>query len=459
MSLNTPTPIIRPPGRRCPPATVLAAAGLAGLLSIAICQSNLGAQTSTPEQMSGCTAREVSRDTLRLQPGVEAYVEPRYVVAAGDEIMVTGKPTYTWDVRATPVGMLSRNDLFGIIAGADGRTRVVPPPFPAALVKPAAVAAVGEAAWAFILFEVRSGTDTTNWYTVRGADGGRVQRLWYAEYRNDTWSGFQSIPFDGVSEFLDLTGSPLVIQGDTAMWVVPVAGPDSWIFAASFERVGGTWTVQRVVNRRGATPAYASLAYLPEAGFILGIVQAYIDPDVRDDRNSYIVYGRADGWQPLHRIVAGLEDPVFYPTLYAHPGGIASLSWINSMRSSDAVYEGLRARTLSGYPHLGPHAVSPPRTIAKLHADYMATVATSRGPVWLVHAAGSPVQLVLLEPSPSGAPPKPVWQVPTPYEGLFGAAMVRDSEILIAGPLLDAAAPKVVTLMIRLRLDCPVARR
>jgi hypothetical protein len=458
MNLRIPTPIIRSSGRLCRPPAALVAAGVAGLLALALSQSDLGAQTSAPEQTSDCTAREVSRDTLRLRPGVEAYVEPRYVVAAGDEIMVTGKPTYTWDIRVTPVGMLSRNDLFGVIVGADGRTRVVPPPFPKALVKPAAVAALGEAAWAFIFFEVRSGTDTTNWYTVRGVDGGRVQRLWYAEYRNDAWSDFQSIPFDGVNEFLDLTGSPLVMQGDTAMWVVPVAGPDSWIFAASFERIGGTWTMQRVVNRRGAAPAYASMVYLPGAGFILGIVQAYIDPDVRHDRNSYIVYGRADGWQPLHRIIVGVDDPVFYPAFHAHPGGLASLTWINSMGSSEAASEGLRARTLSGYPHRGPDAVSPARTIATLYADHMTTVATPRGPVWLVHAAGPPVQLALLAPSPSGAAQR-VWQVPTPYEGPFGAAMVGDSEILIAGPLLDAAVPKIVTLLIRLRLDCPAARR
>jgi len=385
-----------------------------------------------------CRVREVSRFPLALADGRHAYVEPQAVAASAGRVLVAGSPSYLWNgARGAP----TRDSIFGVVLAAGGSARAIPSPVPARLVLGARALGRGDGGWDVAFVEMEPG------YSAREDASAPVARLRAGVYDGRAWRGLETLPATGGWTPDSRNPSALVRTGEGLAWAVPVTRPGG-AGVAVFERRGGRWTVEVVPT--GVASGYPALAWSARDGLLLAVVRA--DPAARSDVNSLFLYRRRPRWTPAGLAQRGGAAPIHFPTLTMLPDGPVATWWSVVQRPAGLLRE---ARTAP----LRPGAV--PVTLDSTVSAVVPVAAGPAGLLWVTGHAGPGLapELRFVRVTERGA--ASVGRIPDPYRGEASAVSPAPGEVLVLGPVLDPSPdhPSLVTLFIRVRVDCSAARR
>lgn len=415
-----------------------------------------------------CWAREVARHRLVVEGDRELYVEPSVLVSSGGKVLLAGQPTYIFSPqrRSGAAAVEGHGTVFGAAITSDGRARTVPhPPIPGKVA--AAIAAIdrGEGGWRVIFAEFDS-VPTTNT---------RPRQFWYGVYDGSRWSSVEPLPNPPGTALLYLNHSSLIQRGDTLLWAAQFEITPTKSGVAVYERTNSRWSYD-LLPAPSAT--YVALAHSP----LLGDVVAVVHPDtsLRRDRGSVFFYGRRQGWTRLHKVVAGTDEDVHHPSLRL-AGNRWSLTWrsfgsgLVQLRPAgvpqpddSSAATGAWASELRAMTGLIGTGNEPVAVIDRAVGEGWEALETPQGlPIWVVDHVLSgglgkiPVrELRMIRRSDDST--DVFWRTPHPYRGPFAAIGLRNSEVLVAGPKLEEAREVLVSLLIRVRVECdapPYQRR
>lgn len=409
---------------------------LAGMLTrLPAAEPPGGTGVAQPAQQ--CTVRELTRRRLGVGDGLELYVEPVAFVASGKRVLLAGTPNYLYTRRADgSVLRQVRDSVFGVVIDADLRAHTIPSPIPARLVSGVRASAREDGAWDVVFAQEEP------WNRFPPPDSSRV--VWYGKYDGREWSSLTRLPVPPGAVFHPFLGSPLVRRGDTLAWAMSMTGSDGRRGTVLFERKDGNWRSERLPTG-GAD--YVAPMYSDSAGLLLAVIQP--DRALRSDAQSLILYGRRPEWRPLRRVVRGRDEPVGRPIYDPTPGGRA-FGWTNTLSSSAGLTERARAFTHSVEDSLA-------RVIDLDHGVIeLAVVPMPDGSHIWVSASTSPEggpQLRFLRQGADSA--RSIGSLPYPFLGGFGAASIRNGDLLIGGPVVDPVTRSTpVSLLLHLHLTC-----
>lgn len=394
------------------------------------------------ESRPRCTARELSRARLIVEGGRELYLEPVVFAVSGERALLAGKPSYIFRNRAPgdTADLESRHVIFGALIEPDGTARTVsPPPVNDGKVTAVAAAASGVNSWRVIFAELDS--IATNYPQV-------ISAYWHGMYDGTRWSALERLPQpEGVS-LLYSDNSQVKESGDTVVWAALARVANGRHGVALFERRGGAW------SHLVPTTPFASgveVVHVPTLGFVLAVFKNELRP--AHSFRTLFFYPRRSNWQ-LHRKIELGEDPTIVGGKLHFSAETGMVTWMG--RAEDAVGSRLELRAMVGalLDHDAPVIIVDRDAIPQF-----APVAMSGGEVaWLTYHSTVPgdstgtgdLQLVRL----SDGIPEVLWRTPQPYLGPFTATAYSASDVLIAGPVLDRDHELLVSLIIRLRIDC-----
>jgi hypothetical protein len=389
---------------------------------------------------AGCVVRETSRAPLVIDGNREIYVEPTVVLSSGRSILLAGRPNYLFSAGApTDERTVTRDSVFGVILDRDGRARLVPAPIRGELVEATRAIALPGGRWAALFGELKRPSNLPKPDTIA--------RLWYGEFDGAKWGTLEQLP-DVPGGIVNLEmGSELILRGDTLFAAVRVTVESSSSEdVAVFERRAGQWRLEVVPTIRAA---YAELFYSDSAGLMLAVVAP--DRSLRRDRNSLLLYARSPRWQLIRTLVHGGAQPVYDPRFTRSSSGTVMSWWIMDEQGQPPAQ---RARAMIGLTPLRDG-----RTL-ELDSDVNQVLPVNgptRFPLWVAEHndrdTGAREIRVLADSSGSM---QVLAAFPSPFTGPFGVAAIDASEILVSGPLFhaDPARPRLVSLLIRARVEC-----
>lgn len=389
---------------------------------------------------AGCVVRETSRTPLLIDGNREMYVEPTVVLPSGGSILLAGRPNYLFSPGAsTDERTVSRDSVFGVVLDSRGRARVIPAPIDPVLVASTRAMALGGGRWAALFAELKRPWEPPRRDTI--------VRLWYGEFDGARWSPLEQLPQIPGGTFNLEMGSELIPRGDTLFVAVPVR-IDSGAFndIAVFERHTGRWKAD-IVHTIGGV--YGELLYSDSLGLLLAVVQA--DRSLRRDTNSLLLYGHRPRWEIIRKIIHGGSQPVYDPRFTSSPAGTVLSWWVMDREGQPPAH---RARAMVGL------TASRDGPVVELDPDVnhvTPVVGYTRFPLWVAeHNNTITGEREIRFLSDSAGHSQMLASVPSPFTGPFAATTIGASDILVSGPLFhaDSARPRLVSLLIRARVEC-----
>jgi len=403
------------------------------------CTTTGGQATSDLVAPAGCVVRETSRAPLLIDGNREMYVEPTVALPSGGRILLAGRPNYLFSPGAsTDERTMSRDSVFGVVLDSRGRATLVPAPIDPALVASARAIALSGGRWALLFAELKHPSEPPRPDTI--------VRLWYGEFDGTTWSSLEQLPQIPGGTFNLEMGSELLPRADTLFAAVPIRiDSGSYHDIAVFERHMGRWKADVVHT---VTGVYAELLYSDSLGLLLAVVQP--DRALRRDTNSLLLYGRRPRWEKLRRILVGGSQPVYDPRFMTSPAGTV-LSWFVHDRESQPPTD--RARAMIGLTVTGDG-----RTVElDPHINHVTPVpGFTRFPLWITEHNTTAGEREIRFLADSAGHGQTLAAFPSPFTGPFAATSIGASDILVSGPLFhaDSAHPRLVSLLIRARVEC-----
>ncbi|MBA3579032.1 MAG: hypothetical protein H0W42_03505 [Gemmatimonadaceae bacterium] len=388
---------------------------------------------------SACTARALSRAELIVEGGRALYVEPVVFVTSGDRVLLAGKPSYLF--APVPGGAtfdaLSRNVVFGAVISPDGSARTVPSPdVNAGKVAAIAGAAAGEGAWRLIFAELDS----------MATDGLQtVGAFWHGIYDGERWSSVERLPPPPDNDLFYYNSSRLAENGDTIVWAARTNMPPRNLGVVVYERTPAGWSY-RVAGPSGV--AYVQVAHSRTLGFTLALV--YPDPALYEDTNSLFFYRRRSDWELVRKVVAGGEGAIHRPllNLWGDSGVLTWKTYIRDQAGTRIEFRGMVGEIGQRNERL--------LVIDGRNAEGRSTLITHDGRIlWVTdHVTGSGGERELQLRQPAGDSTAVLWRTPYPYRGPLAATVYSHSDLMTVGPKLDEARQLLVSVVLRLRLDC-----
>lgn len=389
-----------------------------------------------------CTARELARTRLIVEGDRELYVEPVVFVVSGGRTLLAGKPSYIFTRRSSGAmaEVESRHTVFGAVIEADGTARTVSPP-PVNDGKVTAVAALASdgGGWRVIFAEQDS---------IATGSPPIVNAYWHGIYDGTRWSTIERLPSPPGKPLLYFNSSDLTQNGDTIVWaaLVQVAGSRQGIVI--FEKIAGSWS-HHIVSTPFASRV--ELAHIPGMGFVLAGVHR--DTTAASSRSSVFFHARRSNWE-LHRKVTPSNNQDLGSAALLFSEGKGTLSWIarppggaDSRWELNAMVGGIVDRDESiltvdrdATPQFAPVAIPGGDVAWVIHHSTDSSDSTETGELRLVRL--------------SDGTPEMLWRTAQPYLGPFTATAYATSDVLIAGPELDKERELLVSLLIRVRIQC-----
>ncbi len=385
---------------------------------------------------SACSARVVSRQTLRDEAGIEMYVEPTAFSASNGITLLAGTPNYIYAAGqpGTP-NTVVRDSVFGMVIGGSGSARTVSSPV-AGLPMSLRVLPRKEGGWHVVFAEMPAG--------YKFPEKEQVVALWYGVLEGTRWSKLEKLPLPAAESLISFNASALLSYGDAIAWALTyesVAGDG----VALFERRSGNWDLELIPV---PNIAFVSLAHSPRDGLLLLPVRGGVAPE---RSNALYVYARKPIWRALREIVSGGMEPVFDVQVTSVRSGNA-LTWWSLVQTNTEVRREARA---------APGALENERAeVVLLDADVsrvLAVTTESGAPLWVISAAkpqSNELELRFLTLDARGA--RHVVRMDDPFDGPFSVFESAPSTLLLAGPLLrrNGDAPALVTSLLRIAIDC-----
>lgn len=386
-----------------------------------------------------CTAHELSRIQLTVEHGRMLYVEPVVFVVSGDRVLLAGKPSYLFAANrgAVTFDVVSRYAVFGAIMNRDGSAQTVPAPdVNAGKVAALAGSAVEGGAWRVIFAELDSSA----------TDGEQtVSSFWHGVYDGVRWSSVERLPDVPGKQLLYFNSSRIAEHGDTVVWAARFSTSPGNHGAVVYQRVSAGWSSRLVGPSR---VSYVQLAHSSTLGFTLALV--YPDPSLSHDINSLFLYRRRADWELVRKVAPGMEGAVHRPSLNLW-GDSGVLTWRTFVE--DPPNSRIELRGMVG--EIGRRN-EPLLLIDDRSAEGRATLARSDGRIlWVTDHVTRPDdarELQLRRPAADST--AIVWRTTYPYRGPLAATLYSESDVLIVGPQLDEARELLVSLIVRVRLDC-----
>jgi hypothetical protein len=398
------------------------------------------------ETAEECAVREVSRARLVVEDGRELYVEPVAFAASGGEMLLVGTPNYLWK-RQTPAGpvlAVAADSVFGAVIGQDGRARIVPSPVDAKRVAGARALGRSDGGWDVVFAELAERNTSLGDQPVSA-------RLWYGIFDGSKWSSLEQIPLPTGALARLANPSPIVRRLDTLFWVIRLQTRGGDTELAVYQRNGGRSSSELV---RTDFAAYASLGASDTLGVVLLVVRGDTAQPMRE--NAIFFFARQPRWELVRRVDGVGEEPVHMPSIdLSSPG---ALTWLAPVPTADGGRQ--EARVMLGRLEAEDGQLF---TIDSSVTHVTPAVQLRGGiRVWVTeHLSSSDQTRELRFVGHSGRSPVILGRAASPFLGPFTAASPAPSQIVIAGPLAEGVTtnPAVVTLLIRVRVDCPARPR
>lgn len=403
-----------------------------------------------------CTAREVSRTRLLVEGGRELYVEPVVVEVAGTDVLVAGRPSYLFRARqrGDTADLESTDVVFGAVITGEGTARTVAgPDVNHGKVAAVAATALGPGRWRVIFAESDS---------ISADASDVVPAYWHGIYDGAHWSDIQRLPQPPAVSLQYFNRSRVIQRGDTIVWAGLVQTGRISQGVIVFERIRGVWS-----HVMPTTPFASSvqLIHTPKHGFILGVfrhqLQDFHLPGAIEDpeqKSAVRLYSRPSGWKEQRMISLPVQPAISRVGLDAS-GEAITVSTIT--RGSHATTLSLHLHTVSAptlngderrsvvdsgaTPHFAP-VVMPWGNVLWVSQHALATAdSTDQGELHLINASDNASSVI--------------WRSPNPYLGPFSATAYSASDVMIVGPELDRAHELLVSLIIRVRVECVPANK
>lgn len=370
----------------------------------------------------------VERTPLILADGRHAYVEPMDLVRVGEGFVVTGTPTYVWEMGLARAAVASERR--HIAAYLDEEPpRLVEKPLDVDVGAVRSVA-LGPRSWGMLFSELSREEPSR----FREASG-----LWYAEYDGEGWSDPESVPMPPQGQTPELhTSSPLVLHEGVLRWAVVTRRPGA---ALLYERRNGAWSVQRIED---AGLEATALAGGPSG---LWLALSGVDPGITGPRKSV----RLLHWDEDWRLVSRNQTTESYteirsPSVMVLRDGV-TLTWVEQ-RGPGVVM----ARVGIGVDDPGR------LVLVDAAAPVVWPVLTeAQEPAWVVQhvneiSRADELRLLRLD----GRSTTLVHAIPYPYTGFYAAAAAGPDEVVVTGSEFspDPARPTVRSLTLRLNPSC-----
>jgi hypothetical protein len=385
--------------------------------------------------------REVSREPLVIGGGHALYLEPTAVASSDGALLLAGTPSYLWRRAGTKKSYQSTADsVFGVVVPRRGSPRIIPAP-----IDPRRIASVralerSDGHWDVAFAELDRPRQTIGEFIP-------VADLWAGVFDGTRWRTIGRLPRVAGATLEPSTISALVRRGDTLALAVTAETSPARSDVVVYERRGSRWSygVVPVSSAMTVSPAYSE-----RAGLTLAVVQ--LNPRTQNRSNSVHVYARVPDWQEIGLVVDIGRQRIIRPSLVFTPAS-SFLTWLSpggGGRSEARAVRGVLDRPV------------PPPSVIDSNAVQLAHVKSREGtPLWIAEhlpSSGTGSELRVLRESARGM--SVVATFPNPFTGPFCAAPTAGSEVLLAGPRLDrtGAGPTVVTLFVRLRVECGPGR-
>lgn len=397
-----------------------------------------------------CSASEISRQQLSVRGG-DLYVEPQAFVAGAGNVLLAGRPSYLWRTDGAGGTVQVADSLFGAILTEDGSGQGIPVPAGPRWIDDVRAVALEGGGWAILFTE----PPTSAWPPDPAV------QVWFGVFDGNHWSSLERLPVPPAWRIDGDIASDLVADGHTFAWaaraeVRSAEADESRVVL--FERREGTWRMELWPF----APFYVDLDRAEAGDLVATVVRPDTSlPPPSYDRNSLFLYRPSDARPELQRIVRGGREAAHGPELRL--GEAAALSWISEMDSQGLQFTPDPA--LPGAPKRGDELrailnplEAPPHDVITLdsgvlHAVYAPSLAGKRR--WLtrhVDPSGKEMELRVIELR--GETTHLLGGFPYPFDGHFAAVSVGRHEILVAGPQLDRTSNVLVTLLLRLRVEC-----
>ncbi|MGK2934458.1 MAG: hypothetical protein ACSLFE_04345 [Gemmatimonadaceae bacterium] len=367
-------------------------------------------------------------------------------------MLLAGEPSYVFfrrDPTAT-AELESRNAVFGAVVESDGSARTVPaPPINGENVVAVAGMASSDSTWRLIFAELDSISTPPH----------KAKAFWHGVYDGQRWTSLERLPAPPGMPLQYYNNAELVQHGDTVLWAAIVKVTDMHQGVAIFERNGGTWTYHVA-----STPFVEEMAitHTRASGFALAALHGDTIPAMAHGSQSLQVsagsgptsislYTRVLGWKPYRSVPAG-NTRLLIRNLIQFGAGIDVLSWVAANEhDGDSPF---KLRAMAGVLGNGEE-----RTLiidSRIGRGF-ATVTLRDGSIfWAIEqlsAGGDPQELRLVQWSADSA--AVIWRAPQPFHGQFRAVAHGGSDVIVVGPELAVEEQLLVSLLLRIRLDCP----
>ncbi len=387
-----------------------------------------------------CTAVEASRQSLADAAVRPVYIEP-WVVAGGaaGEVLLLGRYNAVFD--RTPSGQWAPaqgDSIIGALVVPGEPAVIIPAPVPTAVLEGIRAARRPDGAWDVVFAELQPS---------QGEARSRFSRnLWHGVLAGGRWTALERIAAPpGQVERVDM-GSSVVRWGDSLAWAVPHVGAagESGLLLLT-RRDGEPWRHQVLAIRH----AYSELMHDAAAGLVLAVVQP--DPHLAVDENSLLLWTRSPDWKIHGVVVRGILERVHHPRVVGS-GADAVLTWEAQVPRGDG-RSGREAHAMVGEVALRnepvirlDRAVVPMRPITY--------ISLGNRHFWLLEhlAEAEPTLLRLVGQSARSG--TVVTEFPTPFASAVGGTATSDSELVIAGGVVDDTRSFVATVLLGLRVEC-----
>jgi hypothetical protein len=363
------------------------------------------------------------------------YIEPTVLLPSPRGTLLAGRPNYLVSTDTSAPLTVVPDSVFGAIIDDAGNVSLIPAPVSAPLIAATKGIVMPDGRWAFVFAELRQ--------PVAHGRPDSTAHLWFGEFDGRRWSVLEQLPALGPGNIRLDMGSQLVVRGDTVYAAAPYDSDSLGIVAVVFQRHDARWSAEIVDTERSA--AYVELIDVPSQRLSMAVVQP--DPALRRDGNSLLLYIQSPRWMRQRSVIPGAAQRVHHPT-FTGAGTEGVLTWWATDRATGIPI----ARAM-----IGLSANQDGRTLELDPVAAWVTPVFGSGPfpMWVVdHAQGNAHWLRVLGESRGVA--RELLAVPSPYTGFFAAAAVSSAELLISGPLFhaDPARPRLVSLLIRARVEC-----
>ena len=394
-----------------------------------------GQQALAPSPAEPCTLTPLGREPLTMEGGRELYVEAQSLFGTENGFLVAGSPSYLWRRVVAPRGLVQEAENRFVAALVEGsRVRPIEPPPGVDHIGHVRAVALPGARWAVVMSVVAA--ESTPFSQ-------EVERVWYAEHDGEAWSSVEELPLPPVGYVEPFNSTDLVLAGDRLVWITPATVPDLPRKLIHFERHRGVWTSEFFDEDRVED---AALAYAPDAGLWLAV--AGPDPDSSDGLHSLRLYRRADGWQPVRRVVeVGVGEHARTPQLTIGASDVTA-TWL--LQGADG-WVAMAARSIDGARPVGAETLYGPDVmqVEALRLD-------DGRPAWLVARALRSVlssELRVIVSAPDG--PMTIRTLPNPYTGYF-SVFASGARVTLLGPEFNplSAEPTVRSLLVDFGASC-----